>query len=109
MAEGIIEVSDNEFEEKVLNSETPVVVDFWAPWCGPCRVIAPVLEELVEEYGGKVIVAKVNVDENPSSPSRFGVRGIPTLIGFKGGEAVDQVVGAVPKNQLAQMFDRVSA
>ena len=108
MAESVINVSDQEFEEKVLKSDTPVVVDFWAPWCGPCKAIGPVLEELAAEYGGKVVVAKVNVDDNPSSPGRYGVRGIPTLIGFRGGEAVDQLVGAVPKPQLQQLFDRLA-
>ena len=108
MAEGIIQVSDAEFDSKVLKSGVPVVVDFWAPWCGPCRAIAPVLEQLAGEYKGRVIVAKVNVDENPGSPSRYGVRGIPTLIAFKGGAAVDQQVGASGASQLRKLFDAVA-
>jgi len=108
VAEGIVSVNDTEFDDVVVNSDVPVVVDFWAPWCGPCKAIAPVLEELAQEYDGKVKVAKVNVDDNPSAASRFGVRGIPTLIAFKGGEAADQVVGAVGKPKLQAMFERMA-
>ena len=106
---GIINVTDDQFESAVLGSDTPVIVDFWAPWCGPCKAIAPVLEELAKEYDGKVTIAKINVNDNPQTPTKFGVRGIPTLIMFKGGEAVDQVVGAVPKSQLVAMIDRNAA
>lgn len=109
MAQGIINVTDQEFQGSVLGNPKPVLVDFWAPWCGPCRAIAPVLEELAKEYGDKVVVAKVNVDDNPQAPSQYGVRGIPTLIMFKGGKAIDQVIGAVPKAQLKAMIDRAAA
>ncbi len=102
MAEGknLINVTDDSFQKEVLDSEVPTFVDFWASWCGPCRMIGPIFEELSNEYAGKVKFAKVNVDENPKIPSNYGVRGIPTLIMFKGGKAVDQIVGAVPKSQL---------
>ena len=102
MAEGknLINVTDDSFQKDVLESEVPTFVDFWASWCGPCRMIGPVFEELSDTYAGKVKFAKINVDENPKTPSNYGVRGIPTLIMFKGGKAVDQVVGAVPKSQL---------
>lgn len=102
MAEGknLINVTDDNFQKEVLEAEIPTFVDFWASWCGPCRMIAPVFEELSNEYAGKVKFAKVNVDENPKTPSTYGVRGIPTLIMFKGGKAVEQIVGAVPKGQL---------
>ncbi len=108
MAGKIINVTDQDFNDQVLQSDTPVVVDFWAPWCGPCRAIAPVLEELADEYDGQVTVAKVNVDDNPGTPGQYGVRGIPMLIMFKNGEAVDQIVGAVPKPQLKQLFDNAT-
>lgn len=97
-----IEISDSEFEEKVLKSEVPVLVDFWAPWCGPCRMVAPVLEELASEHAGELVVAKVNVDNNNEHASRYGVQGIPTMILFSGGEVVDRVVGAAPKAALQQ-------
>ena len=102
MAEGknLINVTDDSFKKDVLDSEIPTFVDFWASWCGPCRMIGPLFEELSNEYAGKVKFVKVNVDENPKTPSNYGVRGIPTLIMFKGGKAVDQIVGAVPKSQL---------
>jgi thioredoxin 1 len=100
MAGNVDEISDNDFDQKVLKSDVPVVVDFWAPWCGPCKSIAPILEELAVTYKGKIKIVKVNVDENPKSPSQFNVRGIPNLVFFKGGKVVDQVVGAVPKEQL---------
>lgn len=102
MSEGtnLINVTDENFNKEVLEAGIPTFVDFWASWCGPCRMIGPVFEELSKEYAGKVKFAKVNVDENPKTPSAYGVRGIPTLIMFKGGKAVDQIVGAVPKSQL---------
>ena len=105
MAGNVGEVGDNDFEEKVVNSSLPVVVDFWAPWCGPCKSIAPVLEGLAAEYQGKVSFVKVNVDDNPRSPSQYNVRGIPNLVFFKGGKVVDQIVGAVPKEQLVSAIN----
>jgi len=101
-----VHVTDNSFEADVLNSDIPVLVDFWAPWCAPCRMVGPVVEELAGEYDGKLRVAKVNTDENPNRANALGIRGIPTLIVFKGGEEVDRVVGAVPKPMLAQMVDK---
>ncbi len=102
----ILEISDAQFEADVLKSETPILVDFWATWCAPCKAIAPVLDQLAEEYDGKIKIGKVNVDENPGTPGQYGVRGIPTMILFKNGEIVDQLVGAVPKNQIASLLDK---
>jgi thioredoxin 1 len=98
-------VTDATFETDVLKAEGAVVVDFWAEWCGPCRAIAPALEELAAEYGGRITVAKVNIDENPQTPSNYAVRGIPTLILFKGGKPAATQVGAVPKSQLKSWID----
>ncbi len=92
-----IEINDASFEASVLKSELPVLVDFWAPWCGPCRSVAPIIDEVASEYSGKVNVVKMNVDESQSTPGRFGIRAIPTLILFKNGEVVDQITGAVSK------------
>ncbi|RME43702.1 MAG: thioredoxin [Caldilineae bacterium] len=102
-----IHVNDNEFEEKVLKSELPVVVDFWAPWCGPCRMVAPILEELAKEYDGKIIVAKVNTDENPNWAMKYGVQGIPTMLFVKNGQIADRIVGAYPKPMIQQRIDNM--
>jgi thioredoxin 1 len=101
------EVSDSSFEAEVLQSPLPVLVDFWAPWCGPCKVIGPVVAELAKEYAGRLKVVKVNVDDHPQSPSRYGVRSIPNLVLFKGGQVQDQIVGAVPKAQLVRAIGQV--
>ncbi len=106
MAENIINVTDSNFETMVLRSETPAIVDFWASWCAPCRAIAPIVEEMANEYAGRVRVTKMNVDENPATPGKYGVRGIPTLILFKGGKVIDQLVGAVPKNQIKDLIEK---
>ncbi len=99
-------VMDSNFEEEVLKNSKPVLVDFWAPWCGPCRAIAPVIEELAKEYEGKVDVVKMNVDENPNTANKYRIRAIPTLILFKNGEVVAQVTGAVAKSSLKEMIDK---
>jgi thioredoxin 1 len=96
-----IELTDANFDQ-IVNSDKPVLVDFWAEWCGPCKMIGPVVEELAKDYDGKAVVAKLNVDENPQVTARYGVRSIPTLLVFKGGQIVDKQVGAVPKSVLAQ-------
>ena len=98
-------VTDNSFESDVIKSDKPIVVDFWAEWCGPCKQIAPALEELASEYEGEITIAKVNVDENPVSPSKFGVRGIPALFLFKNGEMVSSKVGASPKASLQSWIE----
>jgi thioredoxin 1 len=100
-------VSDSSFESDVLNASGPVLVDFWAEWCGPCKMIAPALEDLSSEMGDKVTIAKVNIDENPLTPSKYGVRGIPTLLLFKGGQVAATKIGALPKGQLKQWVESV--
>ena len=100
-----ITVTDSDFDEKVLKSDLPVLVDFWADWCMPCKMIAPIVEELSQEYDGKVDFAKLDVDSNPSTALTYGVRSIPTLLIFKGGQPVDQIVGAVPKGMLKKKID----
>lgn len=100
-----IQVTDASFEADVLNSKGPVVVDFWAEWCGPCKQISPALEEIAKEMAGKVAIAKVNIDENPNTPSKYGVRGIPTLLLFKDGQVVATKIGALPKNKLAEWIE----
>ncbi|MSO84507.1 MAG: thioredoxin TrxA [Rhodospirillales bacterium] len=101
------QISDTSFDADVLKSSGPVLVDFWAEWCGPCRQIAPALEEIATELNGRVTIAKLNVDENPVAPSRYGVRGIPTLMIFKGGEVAATKVGALPKNKLKEWIESV--
>ena len=97
--------TDSSWEQEVLKSDKPVLVDFWAEWCGPCRMIGPLVEELANEYAGKAVIGKLNVDENPGVATKYGIRSIPTLLVFKGGEVVDKIVGAVPKTMLAQKID----
>ena len=105
MSENIINVTDGSFDEDVLQSDQPVVVDFWAPWCGPCKSIAPVLEQIAEEFSGKVKVAKMNVDDNPETPVQYNVKGIPNIVFFKNGEVADKQVGAVPKSNLVTKLE----
>jgi len=101
-----LEITDATFEETVLKSDIPVMVDFWAAWCGPCRMVGPLVEELAGEYDGKALVGKLNVDENQGVAAKYGIRSIPTLLVFKGGEVVDKLVGAVPKQTIA---DKINA
>jgi thioredoxin 1 len=100
-----LEITDANFEELVLKSDKPVLIDFWAEWCGPCRVVGPIVEELSKDYEGKAVVGKVDVDSNPNISMKYGIRNIPTLLVFKNGEIVDKQVGAVPKNILAQKLE----
>lgn len=104
MSENIKIVTDDSFESDVLGSEKPVLVDYWAEWCGPCKMIAPVLEEVADEYSDKMAVAKLNIDDNPNTPPKFGIRGIPTLMMFKGGEVIATKVGALSKTQLIEFI-----
>jgi thioredoxin 1 len=106
---GVLELSDATFDQEVLRSEQPVLVDFWAVWCGPCRALAPVVDSLATTYTGKLKVAKMNVDENGATPSRYGIRGIPTLLFFKDGKVADQVVGYVPQNVIEEKVQRLLA
>ena len=109
MAENILEFTDAEFDSDVLSSETPVLVDFWAEWCGPCRTIGPIVEEIANEYSGRIKVGKMNVDHNPEVPPKYGIRSIPRLLVFKDGAVSDQIVGAVPKNNITSVLDRILA
>ncbi len=102
-----VELTDANFEEIVLKSDKPVMIDFWAEWCGPCRMVAPIVEEMSGEYGDKAVIGKVNVDENPNISMKFGIRNIPTIIFLKNGELVDKSVGAVPKNVLTEKIDNL--
>jgi thioredoxin 1 len=106
---GVLEVSDATFDQEVLKSEQPVLVDFWAVWCGPCKAIAPIVDGVAATYAGKLKVAKVNVDQNSATPSRFGIRGIPALLFFKGGKVADQIVGYVPQDVIEEKIKRLLA
>jgi thioredoxin 1 len=105
MSEKIAHITDDSFEQDVLSSEQPVLVDYWAEWCGPCKAIAPIVDQITEEYAGKIKVAKLNIDENPATPPKYGIRGIPTLMLFKNGNVEATKVGAVSKSQLAAFID----
>jgi thioredoxin 1 len=105
----VSEVNDGDFEQKVLQSDTPVLVDFWAAWCGPCRAVAPVVEAIAEQYSGKLKVMKMDVDRNNMTPGRYGIRGIPSLLIFKGGKVAEQIVGFVPKDTIEESLKRVLA
>jgi thioredoxin 1 len=107
MSEQIVHVSDATFDEQVLNSDTPVIVDYWAEWCGPCKMIAPILDEIADEYEGRLTVAKINIDDNQETPQKYAVRGIPTLMIFKEGQVAGTKVGALSKSQLSAFIDSV--
>jgi thioredoxin 1 len=107
MSDNLLHVSDADFENTVLKASLPVLVDFWAPWCGPCRMVSPIIEELSKEYAGKVVFAKVNTDENPATPTQYDIMSIPSLLLFKDGKLVDRAVGMRPKPALKQWLDNV--
>lgn len=105
-SQSVLTVTDADFDDKVLKASVPVLVDFWAEWCGPCRMIAPMVDEVAVAFAGQAVVAKMNVDENPQTPAKYGVRGIPNLKLFKGGTLVDEVVGAVPRQKIEEMIKK---
>jgi thioredoxin 1 len=107
MADGIMEIEDSSFDAEIINSDKPAVVDFWAPWCGPCKAIGPILDDLAKTYGDKVKFTKCNVDDNPVTPGKFGIKAIPTLIFFKDGEVSDQITGMVAKSKLEEALNNV--
>lgn len=107
MGHGVLEVNDNSFESKILKAGKPALVDFWAPWCGPCKAIAPAMEELEETYGDRIVFARCNVDNSPNTPTQYSIRAIPTLILFQDGKVVDQLVGAVPKSHLEEFVNKI--
>lgn len=107
MAENVLEIDDSSFEAEVLQEKMPVLVDFWAPWCGPCRAVAPTVEELAKKFGDKVKFAKCNVDNNPVTPSKYGIKSIPTLIFFKDGKVFNQIVGMVAKSKLEETINKI--
>ena len=107
MGEGMLEVEDGNFEAEVLKSDKPVLVDFWAPWCGPCKAIAPLVEELAKSYGDKIKFAKCNVDNNPVTPAKYGIKAIPTLIFFKAGNVANQITGMVAKSKLEEALTKL--
>jgi len=103
----IVEISDTTFDSEVLKSSTPVLVDFWAPWCGPCRILAPIIKEISDSYSGKIKVGKINVDENQLTTMKYGIRSIPTLIVFKDGNVLEQIIGAVPKSEIERLINKI--
>ena len=107
MADGIMEIEDSSFDAEIIKSDKPAVVDFWAPWCGPCKAIGPILDDLAKTYGDKVKFTKCNVDDNPVTPGKFGIKAIPTLIFFKDGEVSDQITGMVAKSKLEEALNNV--
>ncbi len=106
MSESITHITDSTFDQEVLQSDVPVLVDYWAEWCGPCKMIAPILDEIASEYDGKLKITKLNIDDNPATPPKFGIRGIPTLMIFKGGDVQSTKVGALSKSQLTAFIDQ---
>jgi thioredoxin 1 len=105
-SDAILEITDSNFDQMVLKSDQPVMIDFWAAWCGPCRALAPIVDEVAKQYSGKIVVGKMDVDKNPATAQRFGVRGIPTLLVFKGGQVREQIVGFVPKDRIEKAIDK---